>query len=686
MTDVANLALGVNSTEVVQGTAALGGLTNAAAVAATAASGLSTSMQNTGAAATAAASGVSATSNALDAQAASARNAATALQAQAAAAARSTSATRNLNSNVGNLTAQFQDIGVTAAMGMNPLIIALQQGTQIAQVFAASGGGIGTVFAALRSLISPISLIVIGLVAASAAAIQYFMNSYSGAEQSEAQLQKEASLISRVTKEWGDALPALKAYNDEKERVKNEGELKQVVDLKAAEDLQRVNDQFKEFIANNQELTAAMEMAYDGTGRSTEALSVFAGEWLSLTQKIQDGTAKAEDFKAAADALGPAVAANQEELGAFAAGFQALTTQILSALGALQAFRGDANAILSGSQAAIDQQTKIQGLTTDSLGSRPMFRLPANLPTPTERPNIEMEGLPKLPGGGGGGSAASAYADATRSLQERTDELVAQNAAQAALNPLVNDYGYAMAKAKESANLLNAAEKDKKAITPELTASINAQAEAYAQATVEQQKLAEATKAAQANLEFVKGTTLGFITTLRQGLVEGEGFWKSFGNAALGVLDKIATKIETDLVNALFGGTGGGFNILSLFGLGGGVAAGGLTGGGGGVGGIGGGAAAAAASKVAAVAAAGARVGRAAGPSVNGPVKLDINMAADGTWKAHVNNKARASAIEVTTTAIPKMLDSAQKTYRDNQQHADMDAHASNPRRRIIRG
>lgn len=42
-----------------------------------------------------------------------------------------------------NLSRQFADIGVTAAMGMNPLMIAIQQGPQIADIMKTSGMGIG---------------------------------------------------------------------------------------------------------------------------------------------------------------------------------------------------------------------------------------------------------------------------------------------------------------------------------------------------------------------------------------------------------------------------------------------------------------------------------------------------------------------------------------------------------------
>jgi len=78
--------------------------------------------------------------------------------------------------NVGNIAAQFQDIGVTAAMMQNPLQIALQQGTQLAAVFSQSGGGLGAalkqVGLAFMQVLSPLSLFTIGAVAAVAAIVQ----------------------------------------------------------------------------------------------------------------------------------------------------------------------------------------------------------------------------------------------------------------------------------------------------------------------------------------------------------------------------------------------------------------------------------------------------------------------------------------------------------------------------------
>lgn len=73
------------------------------------------------------------------------------------------------NASVGNIAAQFQDIGVTAAMGMNPLLIALQQGTQLSM---AMGGGVKALVAALATVFSPVALLTIALVALGAALIQ----------------------------------------------------------------------------------------------------------------------------------------------------------------------------------------------------------------------------------------------------------------------------------------------------------------------------------------------------------------------------------------------------------------------------------------------------------------------------------------------------------------------------------
>ena len=88
------------------------------------------------------------------------------------------------------------------------------------------------------------------------------------------------------------------------------------------------------------------------------------------------------------------------------------------------------------------------------------------------------------------------------------------------------------------------------------------------------------TKEMKAAFDFAKSSVNGFITDLRTGLQQGKNFFKAFTDAALRLLDKIISKIEKELVNALFSlpsaGGGGGFfgavakGLAGLFGGGGG--------------------------------------------------------------------------------------------------------------------
>lgn len=74
--------------------------------------------------------------------------------------------------NTANIAAQFQDIGVTAAMGMNPLTIALQQGTQLSAILNNMGNPLKGLAQAFSQLINPVALVSIGLTGLIAALVQ----------------------------------------------------------------------------------------------------------------------------------------------------------------------------------------------------------------------------------------------------------------------------------------------------------------------------------------------------------------------------------------------------------------------------------------------------------------------------------------------------------------------------------
>ncbi|SMF65968.1 Phage-related protein [Xaviernesmea oryzae] len=171
MAELATLGIEATTTGVDQATSKLDKLSGAAKRAEAAVEGIGPSSSKAGQMASQAAS---ATATALNAEAAAATKAAGAMNLHAKAANQNVRGMNAASMNVGNLAAQFQDIGVSAAMAMNPLQIALQQGTQISAVLGPMGasGAVKALGEAFLSVVSPVSLVTIGIVALAAWGLQ----------------------------------------------------------------------------------------------------------------------------------------------------------------------------------------------------------------------------------------------------------------------------------------------------------------------------------------------------------------------------------------------------------------------------------------------------------------------------------------------------------------------------------
>jgi len=168
------------------------------------------------------------------------------------------------------------------------------------------------------------------------------------------------------------------------------------------------------------------------------------------------------------------------------------------------------------------------------------------------------------------------YERLTKRIREATDAMRAENEVLAGLDPLVNDYGYALEKARVQQELLTAAKKAGVEVTPALEKEISDLAETYAFATVEAAKLAEShdeiRDRAEEAMALAKDTTRDLI----DGFIEGKSAADMMANA----LKKIGNHLINDVLNNLFkiqnmGGGGGGFlsGLLGLFGGGGGFSA-----------------------------------------------------------------------------------------------------------------
>ncbi|RUS64868.1 hypothetical protein EGN72_02435 [Pseudorhodobacter sp. E13] len=128
--------------------------------------------------------------------------------------------------SVGNLTAQFFDIGMMLQAGQNPLVLAIQQGTQISQVIGPMGaaGSVTALKSAFMGMINPVSLITIGSIAAGAAMIQWLTGAKDKATTLQDRLEEMADGVenfadradaarapwSELIEEFGSASPAVR--------------------------------------------------------------------------------------------------------------------------------------------------------------------------------------------------------------------------------------------------------------------------------------------------------------------------------------------------------------------------------------------------------------------------------------------------------------------------------------------
>ena len=153
-----------------------------------------------------------------------------------------------------NVAAQFNDIGVQLAGGQSPLLIALQQGTQISQALGQSGatGAVKALGGAFLSLVSPIQLGTIALIALSGYAIQYLSTWLNDAPDVNELLKQHGELIKSFDDAYGIAAEGAKKYSDAVRAI----------------ELQKIKDQFGDLQKALKD--AAGDVAGDVLGKSID--------------------------------------------------------------------------------------------------------------------------------------------------------------------------------------------------------------------------------------------------------------------------------------------------------------------------------------------------------------------------------------------------------------------------------
>ncbi|HEY0120544.1 MAG TPA: phage tail length tape measure family protein [Rhizobium sp.] len=191
-----------------------------------------------------------------------------------------------------NIAAQFQDIAVTSAMGMNPVQIALQQGTQLSSVLATMGEGknvVAGLATAFGSLFSPISLVTIGLTAGAAALIQYFSAAKDTKKVDEI-LKAHAENIAAIKGAYGEAANGLKDYVQ-----KSEAET-------LFETTTRLNDTYKTLGKTASYLASQGPAALTGMASSFKdfpnASTKMQRAFIDLRKSVEEGTPRIVEFRA----------------------------------------------------------------------------------------------------------------------------------------------------------------------------------------------------------------------------------------------------------------------------------------------------------------------------------------------------------------------------------------------------
>ncbi len=288
---------------------------------------------------------------------------------------------------------QLQDIAVSAFGGASPALVALQQGTQLADAFAQTGGGIrgvaSTAAAAVGTLFNPLSLATIAFSGLTAAAIQYFSKTSEGASSTNELLAQQNEIIQQAAKSWGDALPSVKAYAAQLDLLQHRTEGMQAVQVLSKEAFEGLG---KDLLKTNQDFTAAVR-SMRGIGADPKFIHDFVTGFSDLKSHLDDGTASLAQINNAQQLLAQALESyGTKAVEKFGATFERITGQINNAAAAARRSRSEFYSSIAG---ADNVQDIVSGSTFRGDNGKAVSTssfIPRVVPTPTPRPNIELDG------------------------------------------------------------------------------------------------------------------------------------------------------------------------------------------------------------------------------------------------------------------------------------------------------
>ncbi|TYB85530.1 phage tail tape measure protein [Oceaniovalibus sp. ACAM 378] len=258
---------------------------------------------------------------------------------------------------------------------------------------------------------------------------------------------------------------------------------------------------------SGQMMQAAAQLRAWGYDKAADDLLTAAVNMRELSGELEAGTISADDFErqlddtaqAARTAFLDVATIDTAEFGGVIAGIGGLITRLGQAAAKARELRAALpGANPDGSSNVVTPARQATHWMDDDANFPPD---PANVyaPVATPRPRAApaMLGEPELPkvatggGGSGGGRSQDDYTKAIESLQRETAALNAEAVALVATSASGLKYADAIEYARTRAELLSAAQRDGKQITPELTAEVDRLAQAHLNAGNAAQKAAD---------------------------------------------------------------------------------------------------------------------------------------------------------------------------------------------------
>lgn len=492
--------------------------------------------------------------------------------AQRNSAAISASADRATSSFSG-IGAQFQDIGVTAAMGMNPLLIALQQGTQLSSQLQMSAQRGQSVFQALgaaaASVINPLSLATIATVALGAAAIQYFMAISQEGNTSTEDIKRQKDALLELADSWGHVLPAVREIVNEIKRLE-EGET--ILDGFAGAVTQVTTDVLAMSDAMGGQFRTMMRDLSQALGENHPLVQQLGAAFTDLQAKIADGTATIQDIDRVTAAYAAATTqVNTPAVQAFGAAFGTLAGAVAAVIPVLQQLRAEQDALNSGMAGAmastgwIIEQQRLNQLTAEELALHNEInrvRQQHLRDTGREIDEIEAERLATenlaaaerrradaraaLAGGAGGSSTVSEY---ERERQAVLDLIEALEYEQSLIG--LTNTEKAVQNALRQAGAA-ATDEERRQIEGLVTANL---------------ALAEAERLAAENAQLMQRMASGALTSFINDVMNGKSAADALANAINKIAQELLNIAVQNLVKMAFGGLGGGGFGGGIFGF-----------------------------------------------------------------------------------------------------------------------